>query len=143
MNFKLDRFIHAQDRCYGTVLNELKSGDKRTHWMWFIFPQLKGLGRSSTANYYGISDLEEAGAYLDNALLRQRLIECTEAVLAVENRTLFEIFGNPDQFKFCSCMTLFETAGPDITSFRDCLDKYCDGKRDRKKLHLLNQARDR
>ena len=143
MNFNLDRFIHAQDRCYDIVLNELKSGDKRTHWMWFIFPQLKGLGRSSTAKYYGISGREEAIAYLENQVLRQRLIECSEAVLGVDNRTLFEIFGNPDQFKFCSCMTLFETADPDITSFRQCLDKYCDGERDRKTLHLLNQTKDR
>ena len=137
MNFNLDRFIEAQDKCYSTVLNELKSGDKRTHWMWFIFPQLKELGRSSTAKYYGISGHEEASAYLENEVLRQRLIECSEAVLGVENRTLFEFFGNPDQFKFCSCMTLFESIDHDIGSFKDCLDKYCDGERDRKTLQLL------
>ena len=138
MNYNLERFITAQDSCFADVIVELKVGWKKTHWMWFVFPQLEGLGRSSTARFYGISGQEEAVAYLENDILRERLVECAEILLAVNHRSLFEIFGNPDQIKFCSSMTLFEAVRPDMATFSDCLAKYCDGKRDLETLRLLN-----
>ena len=138
MNYNFEHFITAQDSCFADVIAELKAGRKKTHWMWFVFPQLEGLGRSSTARFYGISGQEEASAYLENDILRERLVECAEIVLAVNHRSLVEIFGNPDQYKFCSSMTLFEAVRPDMATFSDCLAKYCDGKRDPKTLGLLN-----
>ncbi len=138
MGFNLERFIAAQAESYLSVIKELKAGEKETHWMWFIFPQLSGLGRSSTAKFYGISGREEARAYLGNDILRGRLIECAEAVFAVQNSSLINIFGNPDQFKFCSSMTLFEAVDAKTTCFTSCLEKYCNGRRDEKTLRLLD-----
>ncbi|MDG6773078.1 DUF1810 domain-containing protein [Thiomicrorhabdus sp. ZW0627] len=141
-NFELERFIKAQQDTYETALTELQAGRKRTHWMWFIFPQLEGLGRTETAIFYGIKSVDEAKAYLNDSVLGQRLIECTEAVMAVEGSTLFEIFGKPDNRKFCSCMTLFsevsETA--ERKAFFDAaIEKYCE-QRDERTLAILNDS---
>jgi uncharacterized protein (DUF1810 family) len=108
--FALERFVKAQDGVVETALSELSRGRKQTHWMWFVFPQLRGLGSSSMAHAYGITSLAEARAYLSHPLLGPRLIRCTETVLAHDGRSLQAIFGSPDDKKFCSCMTLFSRA---------------------------------
>jgi uncharacterized protein (DUF1810 family) len=122
--FNLDRFIEAQAPLYETVVAELKSGRKRTHWMWFVFPQLTGLGRSPMAQKYAIDSAEEAKAYLAHAVLGPRLRECTQLVLDIEGRTLHEILGAPDDLKFRSSMTLFAEAAADNQLFAAALDKY-------------------
>ena len=132
----LDRFVKAQDPVFDTVLRELRAGRKQTHWMWFVFPQLRGLGRSPMAQHYGIENLDEARAYLGHAILGPRLKQCVEAVLGVSGRTLHEIFGSPDDVKFCSSMTLFDLASGNDKLFRQALDRYCDG-RDPATLQLL------
>lgn len=135
----LSRFVDAQARVYETALAELRAGQKRSHWMWFVFPQLAGLGMSSTAQFYGIAGLDEARAYLAHPLLGDRLRACTEAMLAVENRTLHAIFGSPDDLKFRSSMTLFDRAAPEGDRlFRNALDRYCAGEPDRRTLDLLS-----
>lgn len=141
--FDLDRFVKAQDPVIGTVLGELRAGRKETHWMWFVFPQLRGLGRSPLAQFYGIQDLAEARSYLDHAVLGTRLKECVEAVLGVTGRTLHEIFGSPDDVKFRSSMTLFAAAGGNDQPFRQALDRYCDGREDPVTLDLLGIRRPR
>ena len=135
--FFLDRFVSAQAEVYSRVLEELRAGSKRGHWMWFIFPQLKGLGRSEHAFYYGIGSLEEASAYLRHPVLGPRLVQCTQAVNEVEDRTVHEIFGSPDDMKFRSSMTLFARAGEDDTVFRAALEKYFGGKPDPLTMELL------
>src|SRR3954470_2345249 len=105
--FDRERFVTAQAPVFATALAELQAGQKRSHWMWFVFPQLRGLGRSAMARHYGVGSLAEARAYLAHPLLGPRLIECTCAVLAIEGRPLHAIFGSPDDVKFCSSMTLF------------------------------------
>jgi uncharacterized protein (DUF1810 family) len=135
--FELARFTTAQEGIYHRALAEIRNGDKRSHWMWFIFPQIDGLGFSSTAKRYAIKSAEEARQYLAHPVLGPRLLECTEAALAVEGRSAFEIFGSPDDFKLKSCMTLFETvAGPDSV-FGRVLDKYYQGQRDTRTLDIL------
>jgi uncharacterized protein (DUF1810 family) len=135
--FGLDRFVAAQADCYATVIGELTAGRKRTHWMWFVFPQYDGLGFSSTAKHYAIKSLDEARAYLAHRLLGPRLVECTELVSGLSGRTLHEVFGYPDELKFCSSMTLFEqAAGPD-SPFSLALDRCCGGRRDLATLNLL------
>jgi len=126
----LERFTEAQDPIYGNVLSELRSGRKRTHWMWFVFPQIAGLGTSRMARTFAISSREEADAYLNHPLLGERLRECTELVLAVEGRTINEIFGSPDDLKFRSCMTLFGNVAADSQVFEDALLKYFNGDPD-------------
>src|SRR5207248_6809373 len=106
-SFDLERFVTAQEPVFTAVLAELKAGRKRSHWMWFVFPQLAGLGQSSTSRFYGISSIEEARAYLAHTLLGPRLDLCTRIVLASESSSLHAIFGSPDDTKFGSCMTLF------------------------------------
>ena len=129
--FNLERFVIAQAPVFETVLAELRAGRKRSHWMWFVFPQLTGLGRSSTAKFYGIGSLDEARAYLAHPLLGPRLDLCTRIVLASENRSLSAIFGSPDDLKFRSCMTLFSRATDDPdNAFRQALDRWCDGRPD-------------
>ena len=105
--YNLKRFINAQDDVYGNVIKELKSGHKETHWMWFIFPQLKGLGRSETANFYGIENINEAIAYTKNNILWNRYLECCDILLNLENLTIYEILGTIDSIKLCSSLTLF------------------------------------
>jgi len=136
--FDLERFVTAQAPVFDRALAELQAGHKRSHWMWFIFPQLRGLGFSSTARLYGIASLAEARAYLAHPLLAPRLETCTRTVLAIENRSLHDIFGSPDDMKFGSCMTLFSLAAGDLESlFRTALDRYCGGRQDERTLELL------
>src|SRR5438132_5859867 len=127
-DFNLERFVTAQALVFATVLGELRAGRKRTHWMWFIFPQLAGLGRSSTARVYGISSIDEARAYLAHPLLGPRLELCARIVLASESSSLHAIFGSPDDMKFRSCMTLFSLAADDPANpFHLALDRWCGG----------------
>jgi uncharacterized protein (DUF1810 family) len=128
--FNLQRFVAAQDGVYEFAREELRAGRKRSHWMWFVFPQREGLGSSPIAQLYGIGSLDEARAFLAHPVLGPRLRECVALVNAIEGRTLLEIFGDPDRMKFCSCMTLFERAAPEDLGFARALDTYCDGRRD-------------
>jgi uncharacterized protein (DUF1810 family) len=134
----LARFVSAQAGAYDDALSELRAGQKRSHWMWFIFPQLAGLGSSPTAQFYAIADLEEARDYLRHPLLGGRLRDCTAAVLDHSARSLFEIFGTPDDLKFRSSMTLFAIAddGND-TLFRRALAVFCGNEADPRTLSLL------
>lgn len=135
--FGLSRFISAQDSIYDRVLEELKSGRKRSHWMWYIFPQVDGLGYSATSKHYAIKSMEEARAYLNHPVLGSRLLECADAVLAIEGRSASDILGYPDDLKLQSSMTLFASvAGPDSVFVR-VLDKYFQGERDVRTLQLL------
>jgi uncharacterized protein (DUF1810 family) len=130
--------VTAQAPVFASALEELKKGRKRTHWMWFVFPQLRGLGSSSMAAFYGIGSLAEARAYLAHPLLGPRLVLCTETVLAIEGKTLPDIFGSPDDMKFRSSMTLFVRASADDgVVFRRALDVYCQGHPDDRTLALL------
>lgn len=138
--FNLARFLDAQDPVYSDVLRELTAGQKRSHWMWFIFPQIDGLGFSSTARFYAITGLDEARAYLAHPSLGARLLECTKIVIALQGRSLRQIFGSPDHLKFRSSMTLFELAAGPATEFSAALDKYCDGQRDTATLSLIGAA---
>ena len=138
--FDLKRFIDAQEEVYDRVLAELKNGHKRSHWMWYIFPQLDGLAHSTTSKYYAIKSREEAISYLNHPVLGARFRECAAAVLAVEGKTVSQIFGYPDDLKLKSSMTLFSevTAEP---VFNRVLDKYFQGERDEKTLQLLNKLK--
>lgn len=137
--YNLHRFLDAQEGVYNTVLAELRAGQKSSHWIWFIFPQIAGLGRSGTAKQFAIASLDEAKAYLQHPVLGPRLKACTQLVLDVNGRSAEEIFGYPDYLKFRSCMTLFSTAAPDNTLFNAALLKYFDGKPDTLTLDLLAQ----
>lgn len=159
----LERFVEAQSAIYDTALAELRAGHKRSHWMWFVFPQLRGLGRSATAEFYGVASLAEAVSYLAHPVLGPRLVACTEAVLAVQGRSLNAIFGSPDDLKFHSAMTLFsrasgpdtsgpDTSGPDTSGpetsgpegasgggvFRQALQRFWNGQGDAGTLALLD-----
>jgi uncharacterized protein (DUF1810 family) len=133
----LNRFVQAQEDDYEQALSEIRSGRKRSHWIWYIFPQFDGLGFSSTSKRYAIKTVEEAKAYLGHPILGPRLIECTLAVLQVEGRSAFEIFGSPDDMKLRSCATLFACMSPDGSVFDRLLGKYYEGERDKKTVHLL------
>ncbi len=135
--FDLQRFVSAQERQYNDAISELKSGRKLTHWIWFVFPQPEGLGRSPTAQHYAIISLAEARAYLNHPLLGARLKECTSAVLNVEGRTAHEIFGHPDDLKFHSCMTLFAAISGQESIFEKAIEKYYNGTSDQATLYLL------
>ncbi len=135
--FNLDRFVDAQAAIYAQALAELRSGRKQSHWIWFVFPQLKGLGRSVTAQHYGISSIDEARSYLAHELLGPRLVECTEAVLAHREQQADSIFGSVDAMKFRSSMTLFEAAAVDREVFALALRHFCGGRRDEATLRLL------
>jgi uncharacterized protein (DUF1810 family) len=126
----LERFVKAQDSggTYQRAVAELRSGRKTTHWMWFIFPQIAGLGRSATAQAYAISDLAEAQAYLAHPILGPRLIECAEILAAQQGRSAEQIFGGIDAIKLRSSMTLFAHAAPDQTIFQQVIDQYYDGQ---------------
>src|SRR5271169_3723149 len=139
--FVLGRFISAQYEVYNRVLAELKSGAKRTHWMWYIFPQIDGLGHSTTAEYYALKSLEEAREYLNHPVLGSRLVECAEAVLAIEGRLASEIFSYPDDLKLKSSMTLFASVADSGSIFVHVLDKYFHGERDVRTLQLLDILR--
>mgnify|MGYP004508687399 FL=1 len=135
-NYNLNRFIEAQNRDYDTALAEIRAGKKASHWMWYIFPQLKGLGRSSTSEYYGLSGIKEAQAYLSDPILKARLIEITDAVLQHKDKSAEEIFGGIDAKKLRSCMTLFSIAAPDIPVFDAVLEQFFNGTLDRNTLRL-------
>ncbi|MBB3182222.1 DUF1810 domain-containing protein [Variovorax sp. Sphag1AA] len=136
--FALQRFVDAQADVIDTAMDELRAGRKRSHWMWFVFPQLAGLGRSTMAQHYAISSLEESRAYLAHPVLGPRLRQCSEIVLDVQDRSVGDIFGSPDDQKFWSSMTLFSiTADSTTTVFRSCLQKYFGGSSDRGTLLLL------
>ena len=136
--FDLERFVRAQAAVFAAALDELQAGRKRSHWMWFVFPQLRGLGRSAMAEFYGIGSLDEARAYLAHPLLGPRLVSCTRTVLALEGRSLPTIFGSPDDLKFRSSMTLFARAAEaGDNPFQEALDRFCDGRGDERTLALL------
>ncbi|MBN2392902.1 MAG: DUF1810 domain-containing protein [Anaerolineae bacterium] len=137
--FNLGRFLKAQEPVYERVLSELRRGQKRTHWMWYIFPQIDGLGFSATTKYYAIKSIEEAWQYLNHPVLGARLKECAETVLAVEGQSVSEIFGYPDDLKLKSCMTLFACVPNSPPVFDQVLDKYFRGERDAKTLALLEK----
>lgn len=133
----LIRFLDAQSKSYEQALSEIKSGRKRSHWMWFIFPQLQGLGYSETARFYAIKDLQEARLYLQHPVLGPRLIEISKALLALEGKTANQILGNPDDLKLRSSMTLFASVPGADPVFQAVLDKYYRGEADEKTLQLL------
>lgn len=137
--YSLHRFLDAQESIYDTVLDELRAGRKSSHWIWFIFPQIAGLGHSGIAQKFAITSLDEAKAYLQHPVLGPRLRACTQLVLNVEGQSAEEIFGYPDNLKFRSCMTLFMTATTDNKTFKDALLKYFHGKPDQLTLDLLAQ----
>ena len=135
--FDLERFTRAQAPVMDAVRGELRAGRKQSHWMWFVFPQLRGLGLSSTAEYYGIDSLQEARAYLAHPVLGPRLRECCELMLAVpEPRSAHAILGSPDDLKFRSCLTLFSLAAPDEPLFARCLERFYGGQSDARTLGL-------
>jgi uncharacterized protein (DUF1810 family) len=135
--FDLQRFVDAQQSVYAQVTAELAAGAKTSHWMWFIFPQLKGLGRSSTARHYGIGSLDEARAYARHPVLGARLRECCRLLTGVRGRSALQIFGSVDALKLRSCLTLFERAAPDEPLFAELLRSYCGGERDPATVQLL------
>jgi uncharacterized protein (DUF1810 family) len=133
----LNRFVKAQEAVFENVLTELGNGQKRSHWMWFIFPQIEGLGYSEISRYYSIKSMQEAREYLNHPILGPRLLKCTETVLALKGKTASEIFGSPDDMKFKSSMTLFACATESDSLFAQTLEKYFDGERDKKTEFLL------
>ena len=135
----LSRFVDAQAQSFDAALREIRAGRKRSHWMWYIFPQLRGLGYSSTAEFYGIRDLDEARAYMAHPLLGPRLIEISEALLGLPTNDPSAVLGWPDDLKLCSCMTLFELAAPDQPVFGRVLEKYYAGQRDHRTLAMLGR----
>jgi uncharacterized protein (DUF1810 family) len=135
--YDLERFVEAQSRVYDVVRAELRQGSKRSHWMWFIFPQIRGLGSSPTAVHFAIASREEAAAYLKHPILGPRLVECTQLVLGVKNRTSEQIFGEIDSLKFRSSMTLFAQVTLKETVFQEALQKYFDGEEDASTLEIL------
>jgi len=140
--FDLQRFVDAQAQIFPLALGEIENGRKRSHWMWFVFPQLRGLGRSSTAQFYGIASLAEARAYLSHPLLGARLRQCVAAALKHSGRPLIEIFGSPDDLKFRSSMTLFaRAAGPGEPSFQAAIDRLCGGRPDAATVEMLGEAK--
>src|SRR4051812_15626254 len=139
--FDLRRFVDAQDRVYDTVLAELRSGAKRSHWIWFVFPQLQGLGHSPTAVRFGITSLDEARAYLAHPVLGPRLRECARLVARIEGCSVDDIFGWPDNLKVRSSMTLFTRATDDNAEFRAVLDTFYNGEEDPATVELLSTAR--
>ncbi len=138
--YDLGRFLRAQEKVYDHVLAELRNGVKITHWMWFIFPQMEGLGYSPTSRYYSIKSGEEARQYLNHPVLGTRLRDCAEAVLAIHGRTAYEIFDSPDDMKLRSSMTLFACFAEPGSVFVCVLNKYFGGVQDRQTLHLLGRS---
>ncbi|RZA36905.1 MAG: DUF1810 domain-containing protein [Lysobacteraceae bacterium] len=135
--FDLARFVRAQEPVYTTVLAELRAGHKRSHWMWFIFPQIAGLGHSEMAQRYAIAGADEAAAYLAHPVLGKRLRECAGIVAALDSDSAGEIFGHPDDLKFRSSMSLFADVAPDEAVFQACIDKFFDGEPDQATLARL------
>ncbi|MDE6427308.1 MAG: DUF1810 domain-containing protein [Ruminococcus sp.] len=134
----MEKFLKAQESAYPIALDEIKNGKKRSHWIWYIFPQLAELGRSSMAKYYGIKDIDEARKYLENDILRVRLIEISEALLSVDD-TAVNILGHIDTLKVKSCMTLFHMASPENKVFSRVIDKFYGGKYDNITIDIINK----
>lgn len=137
MSNSLDRFIKAQEGSYETALSELRRGQKTGHWMWYIFPQYRGLGSTYTSRFYAIQSLQEAGDYLRHPLLGECLIECVDTLLMQQGKNAEQIFGNLDAMKFRSCLTLFDQVADEETEFSEALDKYYGGIADGRTLELL------
>ena len=137
----LERFIKAQKQDYDHALKEIKNGKKLTHWIWYIFPQIKDLGYSEISKYYGIDDLAEAKAYLQNEYLRNNLLEITTALLNLDSNNPTEILGYPDDLKVKSCMTLFNYADESILIFKKVIDKYYNGEFDNKTIALIKEKK--
>ncbi len=135
--FNLKRFLDAQEEVFEEVCAQLRNGRKTSHWMWFIFPQIKGLGRSATAEMFAISSREEATAYASHPILGVRLLACTRLVNSIEGRSIHQIFGDPDDLKFRSCMTLFAEVCKDHRPFLDAIGKYFGGELDLRTLERL------
>lgn len=136
-NYDLERFLKGQARNYDAALREIQSGCKRSHWMWYVFPQIRGLGYSSTAQYYAIRDLGEAKAYLQHPILRARLLEISGVLLTLDSHSASEVFGWPDDLKLRSSMTLFAEAEPECDVFQKVLNQYFQGKKDENTLSIL------
>lgn len=137
-NFDLQRFVDAQRRAYATAREEIRRGRKRSHWMWYIFPQVRGLGFSSNAHYYGIESLEEAAAYLAHPVLGANLREISGILLTLDTNDPYRVFGTPDDMKLCSCMTLFDCVEPNGV-FDKVLAKYYGGSRDDRTLRIVGR----
>ena len=139
VSYDLERFLKGQARNYDSALREIREGCKRSHWMWYVFPQIQGLGFSSTAQYYAIRDIAEARAYLQHPVLRERLLEISNALLALDTHNASEVFGWPDDLKLRSSMTLFAEAEPECDVFQKVLDQYFQGRKDERTLEILSQ----
>lgn len=136
MENRLDRFLTAQERSYDTALSEIKNGRKRSHWMWYIFPQIAGLGMSSTAQYYSIADIEEAREYITHPVLGARLLEISRVLLTLDSSDATAVMGYPDDLKLRSSMTLFAQVSEDPV-FNAVIDKFYGGRPDTRTLHIL------
>jgi uncharacterized protein (DUF1810 family) len=141
-DFDLNRFLEAQSGIYERVLEELRRGQKVGHWMWFIFPQVRGLGRTETSIFFSISSLDEARAYLQHAVLGTRLLECCDLLMQIEGKSASQIFGVPDDLKLKSSMTLYALAEARNIQFQSVLDHYFQGEPDSRTLELLRNAVD-
>jgi len=138
--WNLARFVAAQKGIYAVALGEIRSGQKRSHWMWYVFPQFIGLGSSPTSVQYAIKSRDEAEAYLAHAILGRRLLECAEAVVQIADRSAHEIFGSPDDMKLRSSATLFASVSPDGSVFHRIIDKYFDGMLDDRTIQLMERS---
>ena len=136
----IERFISAQEYSYQTALSEIRNGKKVSHWIWYIFPQLKGLGRSYRSEYYGIENVDEAKSYLTHPILGARLLEITEALLNLNENDPLKVMGSPDDLKLKSCMTLFAYISEDGSIFHQVLDKYFGGRRDERTLSIIKNV---
>ena len=137
--YDLERFYKAQEYDYETALSEIRNGRKESHWMWYIFPQITGLGRSTTAEYYAIKSKEEAKGYIEDPVLGKRLIEISQALFQIESDDAEMVMGWPDNLKLRSCMTLFAEVAPEQPVFRNVLEKFYDGEMDGKTLDILKK----
>ena len=137
--YKFSKFLDAQEKVYPKALKEIQAGKKRTHWIWYIFPIIRGFGKSKMCNYYALDSVDEAKEYLQDDLLKQHLIEISEALLQLETNDAHYIFRSPDDSKVQSCMTLFSLAAPNETVFQKVLDKYYNGEQNKKTLVLLEK----
>lgn len=137
--WNLERFVLAQQRNYADELREMQNGKKESHWIWYVFPQIRGLGSSHMSQKYALSGLEEARAYLAHPVLEPQLLECCQAALEIPTNDPREVFGFPDDVKFCSCLTLFALAEPSRPIFEELLDKFYDGKKDPRTIRILEQ----
>jgi uncharacterized protein (DUF1810 family) len=139
--YDLQRFVRAQEHDYEEALSEIRSGRKRSHWMWYVFPQFEGLGNSPTSRQFAIKSADEATAYLSHPTLGPRLVECAEAALQIEGRSALEVFGSPDDMKLRSSATLFAAVSPDGSVFQRLIDKYFAGNQDVHTIELMSRAR--